>query len=371
MKVVVHSGFGLETATKIELRKLGFDVGASNGRFGFEGSGLDVASLNINLRTADRVSVSLKSFSATTFDQLFDGISTICWQDIIGKNQKIIVNAKSHDSQLFALSSIQSITKKAIVKKLTDSTWNEDGTPIYIDIEIVKDNVEVLINTSGVGLHKRGYRDMMVEAPIKETIAAALIELSVWNKDRILVDPFCGSGTIPIEAALIAHNIAPGMNRNFAYENYAFIDPDCTEKVKAEAKEKVVLDQKFRIYGYDINRDAIRLSMHHLERAGLKDLVHFEVADARKFISGKPYGVIITNPPYGERLMDEKEVKDLYRDFAKTYFALPDWSLYLVTSLEGFEKTFGKPADKNRKFFNANIQCREYCYLGKKPPSSR
>ncbi len=368
MKLVVHSGFGIETATKLELKRLGIEAGAFNGRFVFDGTAEDVVELNVKLRTADRVSILVSEFPATTFDDLFDGIKAIDWRAFVHKNARIVVNARSTDSTLFALSAIQSVSKKAILSVIAKGYWNEDGAPLLIDVEIVRDVVSVLINTSGAGLHKRGYRDYVAEAPIKETIAAALLELSVWNPDRILVDPFCGSGTIPIEAAMIAHDIAPGLNRTFAFENYSFIDPSILASVKKDASDAIVRDKKFRIYGYDINRDAVKLSRRHLERAGLKDKVHFEVMDARRLVSSHPYGVIVTNPPYGERLMTEKSVRELYADFSRTFFALPDWSLYLVTSLDGFEKTFGRRADKNRKLFNANIQIREYCYLGKKPP---
>lgn len=368
MKLVVHSGFGIETATKIELRRMGIEAGAIGGRFIFDGGSEDIVRLNIGLRTADRVSVLLGEFSATTFDELFDGIKRIDWKSLVHKNARIVVNARSTDSTLFALSAIQSISKKAILSSITRGYWNEDGASLLIHIEIVKDVVSVLLDTSGAGLHKRGYRDYVAEAPIKETIAAALVELSVWNPDRILVDPFCGSGTIPIEAAMIAHNIAPGINRSFAFEGYSFIDPRIVSDAREEARSAVVTDKKYRIYGYDINRDAIKLSLRHLERVGLKDKVHFEVMDARKLVSSHPYGVVITNPPYGERLLNEKSVRELYSDFSRTFSALPDWSLYLVTSLDGFEKTFGRRADKNRKLFNANIQIREYCYLGARPP---
>ncbi len=368
MELVVHSGFGIETATKLELKRLGIVAPSIGGRFLFDGDTRDIANLNLNLRTADRVSIRLACFKATDFDSLFDGIAEIDWRDYVPKKGAIIVNAKSVNSQLYALSAIQSITKKAILKKLIGGgRWDESGAPFRVEVAIIDDEVSVLLDTSGDGLHKRGYRDLVYEAPIKETIAAAIIELSVWNKDRPLMDPFCGSGTFLIEGAMRALNIPSGYYRKFLFEGYDFVDKAHLEGLKKEAEEKIDLERKLHLYGYDINKEAIRLARHHAQNFGLEQYIHFEVADMRTVVNTRPYGVVVTNPPYGERLLKKNEVEKLYADFGVMFRALPDWCLYLITAYEDFETCFGKKADKTRKIFNAKLPCRLYQYLGRAP----
>ncbi len=368
MDIVVHSGFGIETATKLELRRLGIDAPSIDGRFVFDGSTGDIVKCNLFLRTADRVSVQLKRFSATDFDALYDGIASIDWKSIVPKKGAIIVNAKSFESKLFALSAIQSVTKKAIISTLIKGgTWDESGNQFKIEVAIFKDEVSILLDTSGDGLHKRGYRNLVYEAPIKETIAAAILELSVWNKDRPLMDPFCGSGTFLIEGAMRALNIPSGINRKFLFENYDFIDKSILKREKTEAEEGILKEEKLHLYGYDINKEAIRLSQHHAQNFGLSKYIHFEVADMRTIVNTRPYGVVVTNPPYGERLLKKHEVENLYKDFGLMFKNLPDWCLYLITAYEDFEKCFGKKADKTRKIFNAKLPCRLYQYLGKAP----
>lgn len=370
MEIQVGCGAGVETATKIELRELGIDAPCIHGRFIFEGNGEDIVKCNLLLRTADRVQVVLGRFAAATFDALFEGIKSIAWQEIVSRNAAIIVNARSTKSALFALSSIQSIAKKAIVVNLKKkySSLPETGAPVRIEISLYQDEATVTLDTSGDGLHKRGYRDLVWEAPIRETLAAAIIKLSVWNPERQLIDTFCGSGTIAIEAAMIALNIAPGLYRRFAFQDLDIVDQDILPRLKEEATARIERDKKPRIAGYDINPKAVKLAVHHASNFHLEHAVHFETRDMRTVSSRYKYGVIITNPPYGERLLEEKELRELYRDFGKLYRSLDEWSLYAITSYADFERCFGKKADGNRKIFNAGLECRLYRYLGEKPP---
>lgn len=371
LKIEVAAASGIEAVTKRELEKLGYiPSGANYGRIFFEGTYLDVLRANIFLRTANRVRIVVSQFSATTFDELFDNISNIKWAEIIPKDGKIIINAKSIKSTLFALSSIQSISKKAIIDSLSKSfpkiSFNETGESYDIEVSIIEDVATVTIDTSGEGLHKRGYRTYLGNAPIRETLAAAMIELSVWNKERPLIDPFCGSGTIPIEAALIGMNIAPGMNRNFSCEQFKFA-PKQRELVQEEAENLINREQKLRISGLDIDKDAIKLAMKHAQKAGVQNNIHFQVNDMRNVSSKLSHGIIITNPPYGERLMTEDEIKILYKDFGKMCSSLDEWCVYTITSFRGFEKYFGKKATKTRKLYNSELECIFYQYLAAKP----
>ena len=304
---------GIEAILKRELTSLGYNPkGAIYGRIPFEGSFLDVAKSNFFIRTANRIRIVIKEFETHTFDELYDGIFSINWKEILTKDAKIIVNAKSIKSTLFALSSIQSISKKAIVSKMGGNAL-ETGAEYNLEVSIIENKVKVSLDTSGDSLHKRGYRTYVGAAPMRETTAAAIIELSVWNKDRVLIDPFCGSGTFPIEAALIALNIAPGINRHFAYENWTN-SPNVRDLAYEEAKDKEQLDNQVRISGFDIDKDAISLAMKHAQNAGVRDKIHFQVQDMRNLSSRYAHGVIITNPPYGERLLSNSEVQLLYKD---------------------------------------------------------
>lgn len=370
MEIHVSCGSGVETATKIELRELGIDAPCINGRFIFEGKPEDVARCNLLLRTADKVQLALARFRAESFDELFEGVQSIPWQDYIPETAAIIVNAKSIKSKLFGLSAIQSISKKAIIVSLKKKyrSLPESGEGVKIEISIAEDEATVSLDTTGEGLHKRGYRDLVWEAPIRETLAAAIIKLSVWNPERQLLDTFCGSGTIPIESAMIALGMAPGLYRHFAFENLGIVDEGYFGKLKKEAEDKINWGIKPRISGFDINPKAIKLAVHHADNFGLGKYIHFETSDMRKVSSRYKYGVIISNPPYGERLLEEKELRELYRDFGKLYRSLDGWSLYAITSYADFERCFGRRADGNRKMFNAGLECRLYRYLGAKPP---
>ena len=365
-KIAVTSAFGVESVTKKELKKLGVpDPKAIDGSFLFSGDMALVAKLNVFLRTGDRVLLVLKEFPAVTFDELFDGIKSIPFSDILPTNAKIIVNGKSVKSKLFSLSDCQKIIKKAILTRLSQDKkttyFPEDGATYEVLFSIKNDLVTVSLNTSGKGLHKRGYRDYVGEAPIKETLAAALVSLSDVNPDRPFVDPFCGSGTIVLEAATAALNIAPGKTRDFDFLHWDIFDKKLYDQTIEEARSFETL-RKLPYAGYDINPAAIKLALRHAERAGIKDYVHFQVRDVKDLSNAKPFGCIVTNPPYGERLMNEKEVADLYKTFGEVTKKLDRWSINVITAAKNFEKSFGKKADKNRKFFNAQIECRFFQY---------
>lgn len=365
---------GIEAVTKRELIRLGYEPkGALAGRIEFEGDYKDVLRANVFLRTANRIRIVLARFEAESFDELFDGIYAMRWQDILNRDAKIVVNAKSVKSKLFALRSIQSIAKKAIVSKMLavcNSPLNEDGAIYDVEVSINQDAVTVTLDTSGDGLHKRGYRTYLGDAPIRETLASAMILLSVWNPSRALIDPFCGSGTIPIEAALIGMNIAPCMNRNFACESFLNA-PNVRDVVQQEAMDSIRKDVKLHISGFDINKDAINLALKHAQRAGIKDAIHLQVGDMREVSSRFSHGVIITNPPYGERLMSEDELKLLYRDFGAMTARLDEWCVYAITSYRGFEKYFGRRADKTRRLYNSELECNFYQYLAAPPKKDK
>ena len=369
LNIEVAVASGIEAVCKRELLRLGYNPsGANFGRIEFEGDYKDVLRANVFLRTANRVRIVLAKFKAETFDELFDGIFAMRWQDVVTCDSRIIVNAKSQSSKLFALRSIQSISKKAIISKLASTlggSFDESGAVYDVEVSLCGDVATVTLDTSGEGLHKRGYRTYLGDAPIRETLAAAMIELSVWNPDRAFIDPFCGSGTIPIEAALIGLNIAPCMNRNFACESFKNA-PNVRELVQQEAQDSI-RDRVLHISGFDINKDAIKLAQKHAERAGVKDKIHLQVGDMRDVSSRFSHGVIVTNPPYGERLMDESELKVLYRDFGAMTRKLDEWCMYAITSYRAFEKYFGARADKVRKLYNSELECNFYQYLAAPP----
>ena len=374
LKISVSSASGIEAITKRELKSLGYgDIPSYNGRMNFIGKMLDIARCNMFLRTANRVRIILAEFKAETFDELFDGIYSVGFGEILPFDAIVAVEAKSVKSKLFALSAIQSVVKKAIVKKMTAKnglvSLPESGERYSFELSLVEDTATLSLDTSGDGLHKRGYRQKVWIAPMRETMAAAIILNSFYRADRVLIDPFCGSGTIPIEAALIATNTAPGINRNFAFEKFHNA-PDVLSRVRQEAEDKAVRDISLRIYGYDIDARAIKLSYEHAERAGVKNLVHFEKRDMRDVTSRYAHGIIITNPPYGERLSGGEELKNLYRDFGKMFRSLDEWSAYVVGTSPAFEKYFGQKADKKRKLYNSEIECTLYQFFGA-PPKKR
>lgn len=373
MEICVTSASGIEAVTKRELYKIigKEDLSAINGRIKFEGDESDVAKCNLNLRTGNRVEIVLGGFKAETFDDLFDGVKSIPFEEYIDRDGKIIVSAKSVQSKLFAYSAIQSVSKKAICERLCKkygvNELNESGARYKIEVAALKDYVTVTLDTSGDGLHRRGYRGLVGEAPLKETLAAALVELSVWNKTRPFADLFCGTGTIPIEACMIALNIPAGLNRSFDFQNWKRFDKKIFDRAAEEAKANIVTDADLRISGFDIDDKQLKLARKHAELAGVDKYIHFQRADMRDFSSRFSHGVIISNPPYGERLSDRKEVEKLYRDYGKKVALLDDWCAYTLTPVDDFERLFGKKADKKRKIYNGKIECCYYAHLAPPP----
>ena len=373
MEICVTSASGIEAVTKRELYKIigKEDLSAINGRIKFEGDESDVAKCNLNLRTGNRVEIVLGGFKAETFDDLFDGVKSIPFEEYIDRDGKIIVSAKSVQSKLFAYSAIQSVSKKAICERLCKkygvNELNESGARYKIEVAALKDYVTVTLDTSGDGLHRRGYRGLVGEAPLKETLAAALVELSVWNKTRPFADLFCGTGTIPIEACMIALNIPAGLNRSFDFQNWKRFDKKIFDRAAEEAKANIVTDADLRISGFDIDVKQLKLARKHAELAGVDKYIHFQRADMRDFSSRFSHGVIISNPPYGERLSDRKEVEKLYRDYGKKVALLDDWCAYTLTPVDDFERLFGKKADKKRKIYNGKIECCYYSHLAPPP----
>lgn len=377
-ELVVPCHFGLEAVTKREIYDLGYEiVRVEDGRITFEGDEEAICRANIFLRTAERVLLQVGRFHATTFDELFEGIKALPWENYIPKDGKFwVTKASSIKSKLFSPSDIQSIAKKAMVERLKqyyDVNWFEEtGASYPVRIFLLKDEVMVTLDTSGDSLHKRGYRLLTSKAPLTETLAAALIMLTPWHKDRILVDPFCGSGTFPIEAAMIAANIAPGMNRSFTAENWTNLIPrqlwyDTVE----EAQEMVDTDIETDIQGYDLDGDVVKAARENAKRAGVEQLIHFQQRPVAELHHPKKYGFIITNPPYGERLEDKADLPELYTQIGEVYNALDSWSLYMITSYEEAERYIGRKADKNRKIYNGMLKTYFYQFMGPKPPKRK
>ena len=374
--MIATAAFGIESVVGQELKELGFeDVVIENGRCLFKTDEEGICKANLWLRSAERVFINVGSFKALTFTELFDKVEAIPWEKYIPANGKFPVNAKSVKSKIFSLSDIQSISKKAMVKRLGkvyDISWFEEtGSEFPIHVAFLKDEVTVSIDTSGTGLHKRGYREVGNEAPLKETLAAALVKISRWKPFIPLIDPMCGSGTILIEAAMIARNIAPGLNRKFISEGWEFIPKETWKKVRQEAYQAIDLDTPLHIQGFDINQRSVKIAMQNAEKAGLEDDIHFQVRDAKDLSSSKQYGYIITNPPYGERLSDQREVEMVYKMMGKSYGKLDTWSKYILTSHENFERCFGEKATKNRKLYNGRIKTYFYQYFGPRPPKRK
>ena len=381
MELLIPVAAGLEQTVKRQLNKLGFEkCPAENGRLAIEGNWQDVARLNVFLRSGERVLVKLASFKAVTFDELYQGMYEVSWENYLEMDSKILMDGKCVDSVLGAIKACGGVAKKAIISRLADKkrsgrkTFTESGARTIVGFSIVRDVVTVTIDTSGDGLHKRGYRTLSVAAPLKETLASAILDGTFYNPDRDpekpLADPFCGSGTFPIEAALKALNIAPGLHRTFDFEQWGFVPKTALSQAKEEARDKETRGRSVCILGSDINPKNVEIAKRHAQQAGVASAVRFSVADARSFTHNTPYGVLVCNPPYGERLSDTQEVQALMRDFAKAFRALPDWNAYVLTSLPEFERWFGKNADKKKKLSNANLVCGLYSYFGK-PPKDR
>lgn len=367
--------FGLEAVLKREIIDLGYDISkVEDGRVTFHGDEDAVCRANIFLRTAERILIKIGSFHAETFDELFEGTKALPWETYIpGDGRFWVTKAASVKSKLFSPSDIQSIMKKAMVERLKEhygiSWFEESGESFPVRVFLYKDEVTVGLDTTGESLHKRGYRKLVAKAPIAENLAAALIMLTPWNKDRILVDPFCGSGTFPIEAAMMAANIAPGMNREFRAFTWKHLIPskmwyDCLD----EARDYVDMDVHTDIQGYDIDPEMVRISRENARLAGVEGLIHFQVRPMEQLSHSKKYGFIITNPPYGERIEEKKNLPALYRMLGEKFQNLDSWSMFLITSYEDAQKDIGRNADKNRKLYNGMLKTYFYQYLGSKPP---
>lgn len=367
LQLAVPTLFGLEGLAANEMRKLNLSqVQAENGRVLCKGSVLDIPRLNLNLRTGERVLLVLGTFDAESFETLFEKTKALPWEQFIPRQGQFPVKGHSLNSKLQSVPACQSIIKKAVASRLADqyglNTLPETGELYQIQFSIMKDTVTLMLDTSGAGLHKRGYRAQGVVAPLRETLAAAMVMLSKYRGKDALCDPFCGSGTIPIEAALIAKNRAPGLNRSFSSQKWALIDKRLWMQAADEAMDQE-FDGNYEIWGGDLDPEAVRLAQHNAELAEVDDIVRFEVDDATKFHWGGLYGRIVTNPPYGERIMERKEAENLYRAFGQATAKLPDtWKIYLLSSHTEFERTFGRKADKKRKLYNGMLKCDLFMY---------
>lgn len=374
LNLIATTTFGLEAVARRELEDLGYEnIRVENGKVHFEGDFSDIAKTNLWLRTADRVLVNMGEFKATTFDQLFEGTKKLAWDKWIPEDANFIINGKSINSKLFSISDSQSIVEKAIVEKLKekydDIIWFDKTGPRYsIEVSLLKDIATLTIDTSGDGLHKRGYRERAGAAPIKETLAAAMILLSFWNKDRVLLDPFCGSATIPIEAAMIGRNIAPGLDRKFDAEKWVNMDSKYWTDARKDAFSQMDNDSKLKILAYDIDPIVLETAKDNAYNLGLEEDITFFEKDMRDIEIEDDYGVLITNPPYGERLGEEDEIEELYKDFGDKFRDLETWSIYTITSNEDFESLYGKEADRRRKLYNGRIKVDYYQYYGPRPP---
>lgn len=371
IKLIATTNMGLEAVTKRELQDLGYkDLEVSDGKIKISCQLKDIAILNLRLRTAERVLLLIDSFRAETFEELFDKVFEIRWWDYIAEEDQFIIQGRSRKSKLFSISDCQRITEKAIIEKLKMKyrvSWFEKSGPrVKIEVSLLNDIAEITMDTSGDGLHKRGYREVNYKAPLSETIAASLVKLTFWNKDRILADPFCGSGTIPIEAAMIEKNIAPGLMRDFDFVNFKFFDEEIFKEEKKKCYSEIKYDEKLEILASDVSHKAIQIARANAEILGLDEDISFFQKDIRDLDLPDDYGIIITNPPYGERIGKE-DVDELNKELGELARSLKTWSYYIITANENFEKNFGKKADRNRKLYNGRLKTYYYQYYGPKP----
>jgi len=376
IELIATATFGLEAVVAREVRDLGYqDVKVENARVTFTGDEAAICRTNLWLRAADRVLVKLGEFQARSFEELFQQTRALPWADWLPENAAFPVEGKSIKSQLHSVPDCQAIVKKAVVEKLKQRyrrEWFPENGPRYtIEVALLKDVVTLTLDTSGAGLHKRGYRTLGSRAPLKETLAAAMVLLSCWEPGRTLIDPFCGSGTIPIEAALIGLNAAPGLGRRFAAEKWPVVPAALWNKAREEARDLAAPDRSLHILGSDIDSKVLGLARFHARQAGLEGKVFFQKLAAAELRSSKPYGCVICNPPYGERMGDTGEIEGLYRDLGNSFKKMDTWSCYVLTAHPGFERFFGKRADKKRKLYNGRIECHYYQYYGPRPPRSR
>ncbi|MGG4168431.1 class I SAM-dependent RNA methyltransferase [Rossellomorea vietnamensis] len=371
--LIATAAMGLESIVAKEVKDLGYECQVENGKVIFKGDETAIARANMWLRTADRIKILVGDFKAYSFDELFENTKKLPWEDFLPVDAEFPVQGKSVKSKLYSVPDCQAIVKKAIVERLRTAykrtSWLDETGPLFkIEVAIHKDVASITLDTSGQGLHKRGYRIGQGEAPLKETLAAALIQLTTWNPDRPFVDPFCGSGTIAIEAALIGQNIAPGFNRQFLSEEWPLMPAGVWEKTRLEAEDLANYDQPLEILGTDIDHRMIEISKENALEAGLGDLVKFKQMQVRDFTSELEYGIIVGNPPYGERLGERKEVEKMYQEMGRAFEKLDTWSVYMLTSHENFEQCYGKQATKKRKLFNGFIRTDYYQFFGPRPP---
>jgi len=371
--LIATATFGLEAIVAREVQNLGYlDTKTENARVEFTADESGICRSNLWLRSADRVLVKVGQFPALTFEELFEGTKSLPWDRWLPENAKFPVSGKSINSKLFSVPDCQGIVKKAIVERLKQryhKQWFEESGPEYpIEVALLKDMVTLTIDTSGAGLHKRGYRKLSAPAPLKETLAAAMVQLSYWNPERVLIDPFCGSGTIPIEAALIGLKIAPGLKREFMAEKWPQIPAIVWEQAREEARDSIKRDLNLKIIGTDIDDPVLSLARYHRKLAGLDDQIHLQRLPVSELRNSHKYGCIICNPPYGERIGAQQEVELTYREMGKSFGLLDTWSIYILTAYQGFEQVYGRKADRRRKLYNGRIECQFYQYFGPRPP---
>ena len=377
-ELIAPCHFGLEAVLKREILDLGYEISkVEDGKVTFLADAQGIADANVFLRTTERILLKIAEVKAETFDELFEATKALPWERYIPADGKFwIAKANSVKSKLFSPSDIQSIMKKAIVERLKGvynvSWFPEDGASYPVRVFLMKDIVTIGIDTSGVSLHKRGYREVSGKAPITETLAASLIMLTPWNKDRILVDPFCGSGTFPIEAAMMGANIAPGMHREFQAQNWDnIVSPKLFARGFEEAESLVDTSVEMDIQGYDIDPQIVKAARENAKRAGVDGLIHFQQRPVAELSHPKKYGFLITNPPYGERIEEKKNLPELYKTIGERFAALDSWSAYIITAYEDTERYFGRKADKNRKIYNGMMKTYFYQFLGPKPPARK
>ncbi len=376
IKLFATAAFGIESVVAREIKHLGYgDTYTDNGKIYFSGDLEAICKANLWLRTAARVHILMGEFTAVTFDQLFEAVKALPWENWLPKEAEFPVTGGCAKSTLMSVSDCQSIIKKAIVERLKTvyklQVFPETGPRYRIEFTILKDKVTISIDTSGEGLHKRGYRSLAYSAPIKETMASAMLLISRWSPGRPLIDPFCGSGTIPIEAALMAMNKAPGLDREFDCQEWPNIPKEIWYRTLTEARDLIKPVKDVLIQGYDINPEAISMANYHARQAGVDKVVHFQVRDVREISSRYKYGFIVTNPPYGQRIGEKKENNRLYQDMGKAFRKLDTWSFYIINADQEFEKYFGRKADKNRKLYNGGMLCYYYQFFGPKPPKQK
>ncbi len=374
-ELIAPCHFGMEAVLKKEIYDLGYEISSvEDGRVMFMGDEEAICRANVFLRTAERILIKAASFTATTYDELFEGTKAVPWEEYIPSDGKFwVAKAASIKSKLFSPSDIQSIMKKAMVERLKKtyqlSWFEEDGASFPLRVFLMKDVVTIGLDTSGESLHKRGYRKLVSKAPVAENLAASMLLLTPWNKERVLVDPFCGSGTIPIEAAMIAAKIAPGMNRSFLAEEWTgVVGRKNWYHALDEANDMVDMSVKPDIQGYDIDGDIIKAAKENAKLAGVDELIHFQKRPVVELNHPKKYGFLVTNPPYGERIGEKELLPQLYRELAEAYKRLDAWSAYIITGYTDVEKYMGRKADKNRKIYNGMMKTYYYQFMGPKPP---